>query len=74
MMDIEFSTYTAIKHEWPIGLFPVFKSYLVFNGESYTSHVGKTKKEEAKHKVARTAIFSLLGIRLEKTYVNMITC
>ena len=71
MMHMEFLTYTTTKHE---GLLLVLKSYLVFNGESYTSRVGKTKKEEADHEAARAAILSLLGIRLEKTYVNMVTC
>lgn len=57
-MNLEMPNYTTIQ---PQGAVPIFVSYLVFNGVTYTGDVGKSKKE-AEQLAARAAIQSLYGM------------
>ncbi|XWS30809.1 hypothetical protein CRYUN_Cryun23aG0021800 [Craigia yunnanensis] len=64
-MNLEMPTYNTIQSG---GLLPLFVSYLVFNGVTYSGETGRNKKE-AEQLAARAAILSLLDDSKHGTFL-----
>lgn len=67
-MKMEKPTYTTSQAE---GIFPVFISTSIFNGQTYTGGPAKNKKE-AEQRAARAVIESILGLCYYVLWINLL--